>query len=516
MVRLRSIGADGQTVLAYGLVLGTIVLAGSIAVVPLPVAAGLTLALVTLVLALVDPLWALCAAILSVPVQELVQLPGGLSLTQACLLLAAGALIVHVLAHPERPLRIDPIGIALAGFVWCLGLSAALTPYSRAEALRETLRWTTVLLIYLLAVRALDPVATTGRDRWRLGVVLVCLLAAPAANALYGIGQYLTGDGPPSFVIDAAGRVRAYGTIGQPNSFAGYVNQAWPLVLAPIVAGLIWLRRRCWGRGMVVLAGTGATAAILLFALLVSFSRGGWLGAVGGTVVVGFLIMQRLAGIWRRLGRRLMLAGMAGVGLVIVLGGVGLLPDALARRVGSIAASVRLFDVRGVQINPDNFAVVERMAHLQAAWNMFGRYPLTGVGPGNYSVAFEYTPRADERSFTARPWYESRGHAHNYYLHIAAETGAVGGLAYVSLLLVVGRQAWRALAVRDLFVWSIVVGAAGVVASVVVHNLFENLHVLNMGIQLATVWALLGVGAGYAVAAPVPAVERNSASGHEE
>lgn len=33
----------------------------------------------------------------------------------------------------------------------------------------------------------------------------------------------------------------------------------------------------------------------------------------------------------------------------------------------------------------------------------------------------------------------------------------------------------------------------GVVAAVAIHNLFENLHVLSMGVQLSTVWALLTI-----------------------
>jgi hypothetical protein len=32
-----------------------------------------------------------------------------------------------------------------------------------------------------------------------------------------------------------------------------------------------------------------------------------------------------------------------------------------------------------------------------------------------------------------------------------------------------------------------------VVAAGAIHNLFENLHVLSMGVQLSTVWALLTV-----------------------
>jgi hypothetical protein len=40
-----------------------------------------------------------------------------------------------------------------------------------------------------------------------------------------------------------------------------------------------------------------------------------------------------------------------------------------------------------------------------------------------------------------------------------------------------------------------VIACLGVVAAVAIHNLFENLHVLSMGVQLSTVWAMLTVAA---------------------
>jgi O-antigen ligase len=479
----------------------------------LPVVAGLTLALsllpldlalilvlggLALGLTLIDPIWALCLAVLSVPVQELVTLPGGLSVTQAALLLVLASLALHTLAHPERPLVYGRIFAPLAFFVWVLALAALFTPYSRSEALRETLRWLTLPLIYLLALRVLPGAP------WRAWSLLACLLLAPAATALLGLVQFRYGIGPESFGV-GGGRVRAYGTIGQPNSFAGYMNQAWPLAtgvaifaLAALLAGAP--RRRY----LALLLGTGAAAALTGAALLVSFSRGGWLGALGGlaalALAVGLLLPQQL----RLLARHALLAALtAGLGLLL-LGGGGLLPDAITQRAASLVGSLRLFDARNADITPANFAVVERMAHLQAAWHMIEQYPLLGVGPGNYSHAYETPPRAGAAPISVRPWYESRGHAHNYYLHIAAEAGLLGLVAYLILLGALALQALRAVRrARGWFWRGVATGGAGVVAAVAVHNLFENLHVLNMGLQLAVIWALL-VLAEQRVSAPAP------------
>ena len=453
---------------------------------PLDLATLLVLGALATALALIDPVWALYMAVLSVPVQDLLLLPGGLSVTQAALLLCLASLSLHTLGRHEQPLPLGRLFIPLALFMWVLAAAALFTPYSRSEALRETMRWSTVPLIYLLTLYALRGAA------WRLGGLIICLLLAPTLTALIGLGQFWFGIGPESFAI-GGGRVRAYGTIGQPNSFAGYMNQAWPLAVGVALAALatLWVdtpRRRY----LITLAGATTAAAVTGAALLVSFSRGGWVGAIAGLIVLtlaaGYLMPSRL----RMHLRQLMLGATGGLILLLLLGGGGLLPTAVVQRATSLIGNLRLFDARGADITPANFAIVERMAHLQAAWNMLQQHPLLGVGPGNYTIAYETPPGPDQPSINIRPWYESRGHAHNYYLHIAAEAGVLGLCAYLLLIGMLALQALRALRLARGWLWrGIALGATGVVTTVAFHNLFEHLHVLNMGLQLGPIWALL-------------------------
>ncbi len=466
--------------------LPALVVLGASVLLPLRPAAVLLVAAFGVPLVLLDPVWALYLAVLSVPVQEWLSLPGGLSLTQVALLLALASLALHSLAYAEQPLYFGRLLAPLALFVWALSLATVLTPYSRAEALRETVRWATVPLVYLLALRASE-----GR-LWRTWGLVGCLLLAPSVTAVVGLVQYWFGLGPASFAI-GGGHVRAYGTIGQPNSFAGYMNQAWPLAAGVTLFALVGLRtatarRTAW----TTLLGAGVALGLTGAALLVSFSRGGWLGALGGALVMIMAALMLLPDQLRQYARRAVLVLPLGLVLLALLGGGGLLPAAVGERLTSLVGSLRLFDARGVAVTPANFAVVERMAHLQAGWNMLKRHPLSGVGPGNYSLVYAIEPGPDERPINVRPWYVSRGHAHNYYLHIAAEAGLVGLGAYLLLLLAVAGQALRALRAAQGWAWQgIAVGATGVIAAVAIHNLFENLHVLNMGLQLGSIWALL-------------------------
>jgi O-antigen ligase len=468
------------------------VLALALALLPLATIALTLFYTLLIVLALIDPIFGLYWAILSVPMQELAYLPGGVSYTQGAMLLALGAWALHALAHPDQPIfhlrhgndaRLT-LQIWLWGaFLWALLLALAFSPYSHAESIKELLRWSEAFLIWLMALALV-------RRPWQIAGMIACLLLAPAVEAVIGVTQFITGNGPPSFRISLMlPFVRAYGTIGQPNSFAGYMNMAWPLALALAVGALLDFRFQMFDlrasslskvknlKSKIILAlGACCLALLLLSALAASLSRGAWVGAACGVVGMALALGPHA--------RRWALAMLGLGGLALGLGGAGLLPNILADRLASITRYLAIFDAGAVAITPQNFAVVERMAQMQAGWRMFLAHPLTGVGPGNYTPAYP--------AFAVGTWYASRGHAHNYYIHMSAEAGVIGALAYLALLAGVIRQAIATLRAQNRTIWrSAAIGCCGIIAAVVGHDMFENLHVLSMGIQLTAVWGLL-------------------------
>lgn len=483
--RLRSQFLDSGSPLFWLLLAPAIV---ALAWLPLPALLLAACALALLPLLARQPVAGLLLAVLSVPAQDLVRLPGGLSLTQFALLLALAGWGLAGLLGRAGPPRADRLLLPWLLFLWALLLAATLTPFSLAEGLKETLRWLVAFVIWLMTVSLV-------RRRRQLWALVACLLLAPAAEAGLGLVQFLGGYGPPSFRVAAdLPFVRAYGTIGQPNSFAGYLNMAWPLALA-LAVGLT-LRLRGWrmehrrlqpsifhppsspiaGEWLLAL-GAWLLAGLLLAGLLASFSRGAWLGALAG-----------LLGLALALGGRARLLALAalGAGLVaLALGGAGLLPGALAERLRSITGYLLPFDAGAVAVTRANYALVERMAQIQAGWRMLLAHPLSGVGPGNFSSAYP--------SFAVGSWYVSRGHAHNYYVHIAAEAGLLGLAAYLALIgALLARLRAVLQSVQTPLGRGIAVGCCGIIAAVLGHDLFENLHVLSMGIQLAAVWGLLG------------------------
>jgi len=473
------------------LVIGALagLLVSAFALLPLPVALLSLLAPLALCLLFVDPVVSFYVAILSVPIQEVVLLPGGVSFTQAAMVLAVFHTALDRLAHPERHIRVGRLFPMWLVFLWALVLSSSFTSYSAVEGVKETLRWFETFAIWLLAVNLV-------RRRWQALSLIACILLAPASEAVYGLLQFVLGLGPPSFqVAPGLPFVRAYGTIGQPNSFAAYLNMAWPLALA-LAIGLTRHASRfakvdtaieaqppvsCLLSSILswlLVPGSWLFALLLVAGLLVSFSRGAWLGAAIGMFGMALALGGR-ARWWA-------LAAFATGAVVLALGGAGALPSFIAARLASIARYATLFDAGAIAVTPGNFAVVERMSQMQAGARMFLAYPLTGVGPGNYSAAYP--------TFAVGQWYVSRGHAHNYYLHIAAETGIVGAIAYLALLAGLVRQASITLRSSTDIVWrSAAIGCCGIIAAAIGHDLFENVHVLSMGIQLASVWGLLTI-----------------------
>jgi O-antigen ligase len=208
-----------------------------------------------------------------------------------------------------------------------------------------------------------------------------------------------------------------------------------------------------------------------------SLSRGAWIG-----LTVGLLALM-MAG-----GRRSLLTVLVGLflgSLVALIGAFDLLPAWAVERVASITRYFGIFDVREVTLTSENWAIVERMAHWQAALNMWAASPWFGVGIGQYAVRYE--------DYYLTGWADPLGHAHNYYLNVAAETGLLGLAAYCLMVL-----SWFALALRlarrarGPLARALGLGVLGVVAATATHNLFDNLYVAGMNVHLGL---LLGLAA---------------------
>jgi O-antigen ligase len=190
------------------------------------------------------------------------------------------------------------------------------------------------------------------------------------------------------------------------------------LLALPAVA---WIGVDTRGRAAlsIILLGSAASSTIL------SGSRAGWLGlAIGWTIAGGLwlLVPGHRALVAAVVRSRTLRLGLGAVIALAVVVGVVLLPGVLFRG-GSGGEALRL-------------------GYWQAALKMFAESPILGTGPGTWvAQRIRYT------DVPANDYYIP--HAHDIYIQTLAESGIVGVLAGLVVLVVVGGLVFRAIRSGD-------------------------------------------------------------------
>jgi O-antigen ligase len=332
----------------------------------------------------------------------------------------------------------------------------------KSLALKEVIKWTEALILLGVALTLIRSVQDMHRIAW-------AMIAAGICQALLGYWQWIQVTGSHSANADT---LRVFGTFGQPNPFAGYLN--FGLLLALALALFARDARERW------LAGGAAT--IIAFAAVLADSRGAELGVIAAIVML-FIVA------WKR-------ERLAGIALLISISAL-----AIAWFAGIIPTHLRedlLQQVTLGPVNAANFSIQERLAHWVAGLLMFHAHPLLGVGAGNYSAAYA-------RYEVSPEWFEALGHAHNYYINAAAETGILGLVAILSVVGISLFAGWCAVRAQAALPqpevqigWALALGFLAALVAHSVHNLTDDLFVhgieLQFGLCIACLLCLLRLG----------------------
>ncbi|MFL5697426.1 MAG: O-antigen ligase family protein [Ktedonobacteraceae bacterium] len=315
-----------------------------------------------------------------------------------------------------------------------------------SSSLKEVSKWLEFLVLVLLGAQYIR----TRRQVWTI-IVLVCV--AGITQAMYGYFQAFFNLGPEAFIRDTS--LRVYGTFGQPNPFAGYINLPLSIALALMLLGSNWRTRLLAGLSAILLAG----------AEYLTQSRGGEIAIAVATlfiVIVGVPHLRKL----------IALLALAGLGAVEVFF-VGWIPEYVLT---PLFKYLGLTQISFVNPGSADFSTAERLAHWISGVHMFLNHPLIGVGIGNYPDAYP--------GYFITIFVNSLGHAHNYYINIAAETGSIGLTAYLLFLMaifVTGGSAFQAISKNILKNdRALAIGLLAALISVCVHNLVDDLYVHSL------------------------------------
>ncbi len=294
-------------------------------------------------------------------------LPKPLALALLGLACAVAVYFALILATQRNGRQREPTVVPLATFPLAAAAAALLGFDARAGALfiailAAGLMWHVMVLRFFRAPRAATAIYGSFLASGALAAaVAVVMVLAKTPAALYTVGHG-----------------RAIGTFIVPGELAGYLIVYLPFAFAIAVGAP--RRLRPLARAGVIL---GAVAFVL------TFSRAGWVGMAAA--IAFFVFVQQ--------GRRGVRYAIAVVGIAVVALGV----------------------VFNSHHDPsENFT---RISIWQAALAMIARFPLTGVGPFEFSTVYGLVrlPDAEPTAF----------HAHSFLLTVAAEAGLAGVAAVV-------------------------------------------------------------------------------------
>jgi O-antigen ligase len=235
---------------------------------------------------------------------------------------------------------------------------------------------------------------------------------------------------------------------------------AVPLFLEPLIAFILPLAFFDQDRRARVLAA--GFVALSALAIGLSFSRAGWLTLIAQVVLVALFSRWR----WR----------------IIAL--------AAAVAAAVFVASRRVRERLLVELDPGSPAntIVLRLSLWKSTLNMLQHRPLIGSGLSAFRASLE--------PFKDPAYHENQIYPHNLLLNFWAETGLLGLLAFLWLMVQVVRSGLRGMRTGP---WPRVmaIGLFGLVLSFFLHGLLDAPYFKND--QALAFWALIGIQLGSVV-----------------
>lgn len=335
-------------------------------------------------------------------------------------------------------------------------------------------------------------IATNLRTDAQLTRLLGVVAASGAIAGVLGILQY---SGLGLTDIGYSGTARVSSTFGNPIFFGAALVITAPVTLALAV-------RPDVARSVPWKAGWTTALAVQLTAMVLTFSRGPWVGL--GVALVGFMVLVLAC-----LPRRCMLQALAllGTGCIAAAIAAGALPARPVQDADELTPERRLAsiypDVAGGGLN-NRLAIWRASLQVVAArpWVPFASLPLpwvrpvTGYGPELYRYVFPLRATAESLGRTGLPSY-----AHNFFVHELVELGYLGALAWAAVIAALLFSAGQVLLRRKgaLAEWRKLAVVA--IAAATAGRVVEQMTGIAQAGDLTLFWALLGAGVALAPAA---------------
>ncbi|OUL37201.1 putative bicarbonate transporter, IctB family [Nostoc sp. T09] len=302
---------------------------------------------------------------------------------------------------PTNASSFTPIHLLVLLYWAIAAVATAFSPVKKA-ALNDLVTLTLYLLLFALCARVLR---SSRLRSWLITLYLHVSLIV----SVYGLRQWFFGATALATWVDPesplAKTTRVYSYLGNPNLLAGYLL---PAVIFSLVAIFAW---QSWFKKALALTALIVNSACLVL----TFSRGGWIGLVAAVLTVMALLIYwwsvQMPPFWRTWSLPIILGGLIGVLLLAVI-----FIEPVRLRVLSIFADR--------QDSSNNF----RRNVWDAVFDMIRDRPILGIGPGHNAFNKIYP-------LYQRPRYSALS-AYSILLEIAVETGFIGLACFLWLIIV--------------------------------------------------------------------------------
>lgn len=372
------------------------------------------------------------------------------------LMLACAAFWVLLTVSDEAGEGLTPIHLAIVLYWTAMAIATVLSPV-KAAALKGLIKLTLNVLVFLLMARVLRT------PRYRTGLVSAYLLTTVAVS-VYGLRQWFYGADALATWVDPlsplAQTTRVYSYLGNPNLLASYLI---PAVMLSFAAIFVWPR---WVPKLLAVA----TLLLNTTCLILTFSRGGWMGFVAGGAVLAILTVHFWSVYFNRFWRLWAIPALLGMMAALLVFAV-VFVEPIRDRVFSMFA--------GRNDSSNNF----RMNVWASVIDMIKDRPLLGIGPGNDAFNSIY-PLYQRPRFTALS-------AYSILLETTVEAGLIGLSCFLWLMVVTFTQAWQQIqrlrAARDVQGYWLI-GAISAQIGLITHGLVDTVWYRP---QVSTLWWLM-------------------------
>ena len=247
------------------------------------------------------------------------------------------------------------------------------------------------------------------------------------------------------FLFDDYGDLQMIGTFFSHNAFAGFLLLPLSFAISALFASSA--RRR--------LLSNGIAMTVILSAFMLSLSRGGWTAfALAWIFILIFAFAKKELRIHKK---------QIAYGILTIL-------TALVLAFAVHSAKMSLGPAAGAAI-PSSEAIAgdnalsSRVQYVKYGFDIARDNPLSGVGFGAYSAA--------EPAYRASPIFQTVD-PHNLYVRIFAETGIVGGLSFLSLVICLAWLIIRTLSRKNIYEMPFAeLGLLAGVIAMLLHNFMD-------------------------------------------